>query len=267
MNKNRIAISGADGRMGINLLKAINNQKDIYLSAALVKKGSLKVGYDIGELLSIPKTGIKIHDDLNNVIESFDILIDFTNPKSTLEYLHICHKYKKSMVIGTTGFDKLSKLNIYNASKDIAIVFSANFSIGMNLVLKLLEKTTKVMGNSADIEILEFHHSHKIDSPSGTALEMGKTIANIMNWDFNNHVIYNRQGLLAERKKKTIGILSLRAGDVVGEHTAIFADKGERIEITHKVSDRMIFAKGAIKAATWLKNKQTGLFNMFDVIN
>jgi len=201
------------------------------------------------------------------VINYCDVLIDFTRPEGTLEYMAICREYGKAMVIGTTGFDEAGKAAIRAAAEDIAIVFAANFSVGVNLVLKLLEKAAKVMGEYSDIEIVEAHHRHKVDAPSGTALAMGEAIADAMQWKLDEHAVYTREGHTGERQPQTIGFATVRAGDIVGEHTAMFADIGERVEITHKASSRMTFANGAVKSALWLKDKKSGLFDMRDVLD
>jgi 4-hydroxy-tetrahydrodipicolinate reductase len=171
------------------------------------------------------------------------------------------------MIIGTTGFDDAGKAAIRDAAADIGIVFAANFSVGVNLVLKLLEKAAKVMGDYADIEIIEAHHRHKVDAPSGTALAMGEAIAEAMDWKLDERAVYSREGHTGERKANTIGFATVRAGDIVGEHTALFADEGERIEITHKASSRMTFANGAVKAAIWVSENKTGLYDMRDVLD
>jgi len=201
------------------------------------------------------------------VINDFDVLVDFTRPEGTLEYMAICREQGKAMVIGTTGFDEAGKAAIRAAAEDIPIVFAANFSVGVNLVLKLLEKAAKVMGEYADIEIVEAHHRHKVDAPSGTALAMGEAIADAMQWKLDEHAVYTREGHTGERQPQSIGFATVRAGDIVGEHTAMFADIGERVEITHKASSRMTFANGAVKSALWLKDKKSGLFDMRDVLD
>lgn len=201
------------------------------------------------------------------MINDFDVLVDFTRPEGTLEYMAICRKQGKAMVIGTTGFDEAGKAAIRAAAEDIPIVFAANFSVGVNLVLKLLEKAAKVMGEYADIEIVEAHHRHKVDAPSGTALAMGEAIADAMQWKLDEHAVYTREGHTGERQPQSIGFATVRAGDIVGEHTAMFADIGERVEITHKASSRMTFANGAVKSALWLKDKKSGLFDMRDVLD
>ncbi len=263
----RIAIVGAPGRMGRQLIQATHQAEGVRLGAALARAGSSLVGSDAGELAGIGAIGVQISDNLDAVVNDFDILIDFTRPEGTLEYLTFCRQHQKAIVIGTTGFDDAGKAAIKEASAEIGIVFAANFSVGVNLVLKLLEKAAKVMGDYADIEIVEAHHRHKVDAPSGTALAMGEAIADAMNWDLKEHAVYAREGITGERVPNSIGFASLRAGDIVGEHTAMFADIGERVEITHKASSRMTFANGAVRAAQWLSSRKTGLYDMRDVLN
>lgn len=263
----RIAIVGAAGRMGRQLIQATVQAEGARLGAALVRSGSSLTGADAGELAGCGALGINVTDNLDAVVNDFDVLIDFTRPEGTLNYLEFCRQHKKAMVIGTTGFDEDGKAAIKAASADIGIVFAANFSVGVNLVLKLLEKAAKVMGDYADIEIIEAHHRHKVDAPSGTALAMGEAIADAMNWNLNEHAVYSREGYTGEREAQTIGFATVRAGDIVGEHTAMFADVGERVEITHKASSRMTFANGAVRAAIWLKAHKTGLHDMRSVLN
>ncbi|KJV48456.1 dihydrodipicolinate reductase [Pantoea sp. BL1] len=267
MSDIRIAIVGAPGRMGRNLIQAVQQAEGVALGAALARSGSSLLGADAGELAGIGKTGITVTDDLLKVVNDFDVLIDFTRPEGTLEYLAFCREHQKAMVIGTTGFDEAGKEAIRAAAEEIGIVFAANFSVGVNLVLNLLQQAAKVMGEYADIEIVEAHHRHKVDAPSGTALAMGEAIADAMNWNLDEHAVYAREGHTGERKAQTIGFATVRAGDIVGEHTAMFADIGERVEITHKASSRMTFANGAVKAASWLKNKKSGLYDMRDVLD
>lgn len=267
MSDIRIAIVGAPGRMGRNLIQAVQQAEGVALGAALARSGSSLLGADAGELAGIGKTGIAVTDDLLKVVDDFDVLIDFTRPEGTLEYLAFCRQHHKAMVIGTTGFDEAGKEAIRAAAEEIGIVFAANFSVGVNLVLNLLQQAAKVMGDYADIEIVEAHHRHKVDAPSGTALAMGEAIADAMNWKLDEHAVYAREGHTGERKAQTIGFATVRAGDIVGEHTAMFADIGERVEITHKASSRMTFANGAVKAASWLKDKKSGLYDMRDVLD
>ncbi|QKJ85784.1 4-hydroxy-tetrahydrodipicolinate reductase [Paramixta manurensis] len=267
MNEIRIAIVGAPGRMGRQLIQATQQAEGVRLGAALARKGSSLIGSDAGELAGVGNLGVPVSDSLTAVADDFDILIDFTRPEATLDYLAFCRAHHKGMVIGTTGFDEAGKHAISEAAQEIAIVFAANFSVGVNLLLKLLEQTARVMGDYADIEIIEAHHRHKVDAPSGTALAMGEAIAGAMQWDLNEHAVYERVGHTGERKPQTIGFATVRAGDIVGEHTALFADIGERIEISHKASSRMTFAKGAVKAAEWVFSQKKGLFSMRDVLN
>ena len=267
MSDIRIAIVGAPGRMGRNLIQAAQQAEGVTLGAALARSSSSLLGTDAGELAGIGKIGVTLTDDLLKVVDDFDVLIDFTRPEGTLEYLAFCREHKKAMVIGTTGFDEAGKDAIRAAAEEIGIVFAANFSVGVNLVLNLLQQAAKVMGDYADIEIVEAHHRHKVDAPSGTALAMGEAIADAMNWKLDEHAVYAREGHTGERKAQTIGFATVRAGDIVGEHTAMFADIGERVEITHKASSRMTFANGAVKAASWLKTKKSGLYDMRDVLD
>ncbi len=262
-----IAIAGAGGRMGRQLIRAIQQTPGVRLNAALERTGSSLTGTDAGELAGIGRLGIEINDDLHAVTHDFDLLIDFTRPEGTLKHLEFCHQHRKNMVIGTTGLDEAGKAAIDTAAMDIPIVFSANFSPGINLILHLLEKTTKVIGDSTDIEIMEAHHRHKTDAPSGTALAMGNVIARTLNRDLQECAVYTRANYSKERSPDSIGFTSIRAGDIVGEHTVMFADTSERIEITHKASSRAIFARGAVKAAIWLSGKQPGLFDMSDVLD
>jgi 4-hydroxy-tetrahydrodipicolinate reductase len=269
MTKNpiRVAIAGAGGRMGRQLIQATAELDGVVLGAAFEREDSSLIGTDAGEVAGIGNNGIIIVSDINLHQDKFDVLIDFTRPEVTLNHLAICCQYQKKMIIGTTGFDEEGKEKIAQAAKKISIVFAANFSVGVNLLLKLLEKAATVMGDYSDIEIIEAHHRHKIDAPSGTALAMGETIANTLNRDLKQCAVYCRQGQTGERPKDAIGFATIRAADIVGEHTAIFADIGERIEITHKASSRMTFANGAVRAAIWIAQQPIGLYDMRDVLN
>ncbi|CRY54579.1 MULTISPECIES: 4-hydroxy-tetrahydrodipicolinate reductase [Yersinia] len=263
----RIAVVGAGGRMGRQLIQAITDTDGVALGAAVERVGSTLVGSDAGELAGTGLLGITVSDDLSKVIDHFDVLIDFTRPEGTLAHLAICRQHRKAMVIGTTGFDDAGKAAIREAATEIGIVFAANFSVGVNVVLKLLEKAAKVMGDYTDIEIIEAHHRHKVDAPSGTALAMGEAIADSLGWSLKEHAVYSREGHTGERKPGTIGFATVRAGDIVGEHTAMFADIGERVEITHKATSRMTFANGAVKSAVWVSKHDNGQFDMRDVLN
>lgn len=262
----KIGIVGAGGRMGRNLITAVQNTEGVELGAAFERKGSSLVGADAGEVAGIGAAGVKISDDLSQNT-NFDVLIDFTRPEGTLEHIAFCVANKKKMVIGTTGFDDAGKQAIADASKQISIVFASNYSVGVNLVFKLLEKAAKVMGDYCDIEVIEAHHRHKVDAPSGTALSMGEHIAKTLGRDLKTHGVFAREGITGERKRDEIGFATIRAGDVVGEHSVWFADEGERVEIAHKASSRMTFANGAVRAAKWLQTKQNGLFDMTDVLD
>ncbi|AGB81005.1 Dihydrodipicolinate reductase [Serratia rubidaea] len=262
----RMAIVGAGGRMGRQLIQAVQQAQGVVLGAALERAGSSLVGADAGELAGVGALGVIVNDDLAKVADDFDVLIDFTRPEGTLAHLAFCVQQRKAMVIGTTGFDDAGKAAIAAAAQHIGIVFAANFSVGVNVVLKLLEKAAKVMGDYTDIEIVEAHHRHKVDAPSGTALAMGEAIADALGRDLKQCAVYAREGHTGERDPQSIGFATIRAGDIVGEHTAMFADIGERVEITHKASSRMTFANGAVRAAVWLSKHQNGLFDMRDVL-
>ncbi|MFQ1016029.1 4-hydroxy-tetrahydrodipicolinate reductase [Avibacterium paragallinarum] len=263
----KIAVVGAGGRMGRQLIQAVHNAEGVELGAAFERKGSSLVGADAGELAGIGQLGIIVSDDLNAEKDRFDLIIDFTRPEGTLAHLDFCVQHQKKMVIGTTGFDDAGKAAIDNAAENIAIVFASNYSVGVNLVFKLLEKAAKVMGDYCDIEIIEAHHRHKVDAPSGTALSMGEHIAKTLGRDLKTHGVFCREGITGERKRDEIGFSTIRASDVVGEHSVWFADIGERVEIAHKASSRMTFANGAVRAAKWLGEKEKGLFDMTDVLS
>ena len=263
----KIGIVGAGGRMGRQLIQAVNHAEGVILGAAFERKGSSLVGADAGELAGVGTLGVVVTDDLASQINQFDLLIDFTRPEGTLEHIAFCVAHNKKMVIGTTGFDDAGKQAIKSASEKISIVFASNYSVGVNLVFKLLEKAAKVMGDYCDIEVIEAHHRHKVDAPSGTALSMGEHIAKTLGRDLKTHGVFAREGITGERKREEIGFATIRAGDVVGEHSVWFADEGERVEIAHKASSRMTFANGAVRAAKWLQTKQSGLFDMTDVLD
>lgn len=262
----RVAISGASGRMGMTLIQAITQSPAVTLTGAIDRAGSPVMGKDLGELAGAEANRIKITDNLTTISNAFDVLIDFTRPDVSMEYVEFCRQARKKLVIGTTGFSDAQKAIIAEAAQDIAIMMAPNMSVGVNLSLKLLEMAAKVMGDYTDIEIIEAHHRHKVDAPSGTALRMGEVVAKALGRDLKDCAVYGREGITGERDRKTIGFSTIRAGDIVGEHTVMFADEGERIEITHKASSRMTFANGAVRAAVWLKDKDNGLFDMQDVL-
>ena len=262
----RIAISGAAGRMGRNLIQACQQNESLQVSAAIEYAGSSMIGADAGELAGIDALQVKVVSELSEVVDDFDVLIDFTRPEVTEANLQVCMDAGKAMVIGTTGFSDEQKQKIEQASRQIGIVYAPNMSVGVNLCFKLLQLAAEIMGDDVDIEVIEAHHRHKIDAPSGTALRMGEVVADALGRDLKDCAVYGRQGNTGERDRKTIGFETIRAGDIVGEHTVMFADIGERVEITHKASSRMTFAKGAARAACFISERQNGLYDMQDVL-
>ncbi|MCF7529033.1 4-hydroxy-tetrahydrodipicolinate reductase [Neisseria lisongii] len=264
MSALRIAIAGANGRMGRVLVQAVGQHPDTVLSGALEHAGSDALGLDAG-LTSGLKTGITISDDIDTVLAQSDILIDFTRPEATLQHLQKCAEHQVGIIIGTTGFDDAGKAAIQAAAEQTGIVFAANFSVGVNLTFHILDTVARVLNEGYDIEIIEGHHRHKVDAPSGTALRMGEVIADALGRDLKQCAVYGREGQTGPRDPSTIGFATVRAGDIVGDHTALFATDGERVEITHKASSRMTFASGAVRAAVWL-GKRKGLFDMQDVL-
>ena len=262
----KVAIVGAAGRMGRNLVDACQDHPGLIVGAATERSGSSLIGADAGELAGIGSIGVTVAEALDAVTDQFDVLIDFTSIEATLAHLEICRANGKAIVVGTTGFSAQQKQQIESAAKDIPIVFAPNMSVGVNLCFKLLDIAAKVMGDEVDIEVVEAHHRHKVDAPSGTALRMGEVVADALGRNLGECAVYGREGHTGERDRKTIGFETIRAGDIVGEHTVMFADIGERVEITHKASSRMTFANGAVRAAAWLGDKETGLFDMQDVL-
>ena len=262
----RIAITGAAGRMGRALIEAGNIADGVEVTVAIERCGSSVIGADAGELAGIGTSGVRVGDNLAAATNDFDVFIDFTRPDVTLENIKICREAGKRMVIGTTGFDEAGKAAIADAATDIGIVFAPNMSVGVNLCFKLLDLAARVMGDEVDIEVIEAHHRHKIDAPSGTALRMGEVVAAALGRDLNECAVYGREGQTGERDRQTIGFETIRAGDIVGDHTVMFADIGERVEITHKASSRMTFANGAVRASKWLMDRDSGLFDMQDVL-
>jgi 4-hydroxy-tetrahydrodipicolinate reductase len=252
--------------MGRALVEAIQVAPELRLGAATEHVGSSLLGADVGELAGVGRLGVPVTDSLRSVIGQVDTVIDFTRPEATLDHLEICRDAGKSLVIGTTGFDAEGKQRILNAGQSIPIVFAPNMSVGVNLCLKLLDIAARVMGDEADIEIVEAHHRHKVDAPSGTALRMGEVVADALGRDLKKCAVYGREGITGERRRETIGFETIRAGDVVGEHSVWFAADGERVEIVHKASSRMTFARGAARAAAWLIERAPGCYDMQDVL-
>lgn len=262
----RVAVVGAGGRMGRTLIQAISSTPDLKVTAATERHDSNLIGTDVGELAGVGALGVALSPSLAKVVDDFDLVIDFTAPEATLLHLDICREHRKKSVIGTTGLDPTQKARVTEAAQDVAIVFAPNMSVGVNLCLKLLDLAARVMGEDADIEIIEAHHRHKRDAPSGTALRMGEVVADALGRDLAEVAVYGRHGQSGERDPKTIGFETIRAGDVVGEHSVWFATEGERVEIAHRASSRMTFAKGAVRAARWLDDRSQGLYDMQDVL-
>lgn len=260
----KLAINGASGRMGQALIEACSLNDGTAVTAAIGRPGSPVIGTDAGTVAGMEKLNVPIVDSLENT--DFDLLIDFTRPDLTQNNLKFCVANKKSMVIGTTGFDAMGIETIQKAAKKIPVVFAPNMSVGVNVCMRLLDIAARALGENSDIEIIEAHHRHKLDAPSGTALHMGEVIAEALGRNLKDCAIYGREGITGERDKKTIGFSTIRAGDIVGDHTVMFAAEGERVEITHKASSRMTFASGAIRAALWLQGKPAGLYDMQDVL-
>lgn len=261
----KIAIAGSSGRMGRTLLEAVEQAPDMQLAAALERIGNPYLDKDAGELIGT-RCGIPIVSDFATALQDCHQLIDFTRPEGTLAHLAVCRESGVKMVIGTTGFSLEEKAQLKAAAKDIAIVFAPNMSVGVNVTFKLLEIAAKVLNEGYDIEIVEAHHRHKVDAPSGTALRMGEVIADALERDLSKVAIYGREGVTGERNPQTIGFATIRGGDIVGDHTAMFAGIGERVEISHKASSRMTFAMGALRAVRFLTDKPNGLFDMQDVL-
>lgn len=263
----RVAIAGAAGRMGKTLIEAVTlSEANLKVGLGTVLADDPAAGVDLGLLAGISALGIAAVTDLETHCDEFDVLIDFTSRPATLAHLALCRAQGKAMVIGTTGFSDDEKLVIAEAAKEIPVVFAPNMSVGVNLCLKLLDMAARVLGDEMDIEIVEAHHRFKKDAPSGTALRMGEVVAEALGRDLKEVAVYGREGMSEERDSKTIGFATIRAGDIVGDHTVIFAGLGERVEITHKASSRMTFAKGAVRAAAWLEGKPAGLYSIDDVL-
>ena len=260
-----IAIAGASGRMGRMLIEAIQNSPDARLAGALDIPGSPALGADASAYLGV-NSGITITSDLRVGLQNAQYLIDFTRPEGTMAHLKACRELGVNMVIGTTGFSEAQKAEIEDAGRDIAIVMAPNMAVGVNVVFKLLEQAAKALKEGYDIEIIETHHRHKVDAPSGTALKMGEVVAEAVGRDLKECAVYGREGVTGERDPSTIGFATIRGGDVVGDHTVLFAGIGERIEITHKSSSRATYAQGSLRAVRFLANQPHGLFGMDDVL-
>lgn len=260
----KIAIAGATGRMGRMLIEATLAAPDLSLAAALDRAGSPDLGKDAGGFLG-RDTGVAVRAELD-ALAGCDVLIDFTRPEATLAHLDACVRQGVKLVIGTTGFDEAGKAAIRVAAQKTAIVFAPNMSVGVNATFKLIELAAKILGSGYDIEIIEAHHRHKVDAPSGTALAMGEVAARALGHELKDLAVYAREGHTGERKTGTIGFATVRGGDIVGDHTVLFAGTGERIEITHRSSSRMTYAMGSLRAARFLAAQRSGLFTMADVL-
>lgn len=263
----KIAITGAAGRMGRVLIEAVLAADNTELGAIVVLPNDPMVGVDAGAIAGLGKElGVKAVTDLKEAVNDFDVLIDFTAPEATLANIELCRQNDKKIVIGTTGLNAEQKAQLESAAHEIPLVFAPNYSVGVNLSLNLLRMAAKVMGEDSDIEIIEMHHRHKVDAPSGTALRMGEVVADTLGWDLDEVAVYGREGHTGARPQKQIGFETIRGGDVVGDHTVMFATEGERVEVTHKAQSRMTFANGAVRAAKWLDQQRAGLYDMQDVL-
>ncbi len=261
-----LAVAGAAGRMGRQLINAIAERHDVTLAAATEHPQSELVGSDAGFLTGSTSVGLSVVGDISTVSDAFETIVDFTTPANTRELLQFARSNSKSMVIGTTGLTDEDKNLLKQVASTSAIVFAANYSVGVTLSLELLATAATVLGQGYDIEIVEAHHRHKVDAPSGTALSMGEAVAGALNRDLGSCAVYGREGITGARDEQTIGFATVRAGDIIGEHTVMFCGQGERLEISHKATDRMTFARGAIRAAEWVSRQPAGLYDMADVL-
>ncbi len=259
----KIALVGVNGRMGRALVQAVQEDKNAVLSAAFVRHGSTLTGMDAGEVTGFGRLDVPLLDVFD--VTAFDVVIDFTRPEATMNYLTACVAAGKPMVIGTTGFSVAELTEMKAAAQQIPIVFAPNFSVGVNLLLGLVAKAAQVL-TDYDIEVIEAHHRYKVDAPSGTALRLGQAAADALGWDLDSCAVYGREGITGERPAQQIGFATVRGGDVVGDHTVLFAGLGERVELTHKASSRLTFAQGAVRAAQWLSQQPAGLYDMQDVL-
>ncbi|MBX9715639.1 MAG: 4-hydroxy-tetrahydrodipicolinate reductase [Burkholderiaceae bacterium] len=260
-----VAVAGASGRMGRMLIEAVMESNDLTLSGALDLPDSPSLGMDAAAFAGYT-SGIAITADLNVGLADSEVLIDFTRPEGTLAHLSVCRAFGVKAVIGTTGFTDAQKSEIAEHARHIAITLAPNMSVGVNVVLKLLDMAARMLREGYDIEIIEAHHRHKVDAPSGTALKMGEVVANALGRDMKACAMYGRQGVTGERDPSTIGFATIRGGDIVGDHTVLFAGTGERIEITHKSSSRATYAQGSLRAARFLSTRTSGLYDMNDVL-
>jgi 4-hydroxy-tetrahydrodipicolinate reductase len=261
----KVAVAGASGRMGHILIEEIRSSGDCQLAGALDIAASPAIGNDAAAFLG-HASGVPVTADLRIGLASAKVLIDFTRPEGTLAHLKVCRELGVNAVIGTTGFNDDQKARVADYAQDIAIVMAPNMSVGVNVTMKLLEMAAKALATGYDIEIIEAHHRHKVDAPSGTALKMGEVIAQALGRNLKDCAVYAREGVTGERNPSTIGFSAIRGGDIVGDHTVLFAGDGERIEITHKAASRTTYAQGSLRAVRFLAGKKSGMFDMFDVL-
>ena len=262
-----VIVAGAAGRMGSRLIALIKDSAALTLAGAIESKGHQAIGKDAGEAAHSGKTGMPITDDLSRLLETGDVVIDFSVPEATLSHLRAVAQYRRAMVIGTTGFSPAELEELRSLARQVPCVFSPNMSVGVNLLYKVIGEMAKTLGDDYDIEVIEAHHRLKKDAPSGTALKIAEVLARAVNRDLDQVGVYARKGQLGERKKQEIGIQTIRAGDIVGDHTVIFGGIGERIEVPHRASSRDTFARGALRAAHWVVKQSPGLYDMMDVLN
>ena len=263
----RIAVCGAGGRMGRALIAAVHAADGATLTAAVERAESSLIGTDAGELAGIGRLGVTLAGSLAEVIDQFDVVIDFTAPAATVAHLALCQAYGKAIVIGTTGLNDEQKQQVSAAAGQVPVVYSGNYSVGVNVSLKLLEMAARTFGDTVDIDVLEAHHRHKVDAPSGTALMMGEAVASALGRDLKDVAVYAREGHTGPRDRQQIGFQTLRGGDTVGDHTVFFFGEGERVEIRHVATNRANFAVGAVRAALWAAAKTPALYDMRDVLN
>ena len=262
----KVIVTGATGRMGSRITALLEDYHNLRLVGAVEREGHEAIDKDIGRLIGIGDIDVKLTDSLEEIIDNSNVIINFTTTSATMRHLKVAAERKKAIVIGTTGFSKEETESIREICREIPVVLAPNMSVGVNLLLKILQDIARVLGDDYDIEIVEAHHRLKKDAPSGTAIKMAEVIADAVNRNLDDVAVYTRKGIIGERAKKEIGIQTIRAGDIVGEHTVLFGGLGERIEITHKASNRDTFARGALKAASWVINQRPGLYDMQDVL-
>ena len=262
----KVIVTGAAGRMGTRLVSLLKDSTALALTAAIEDKGHVSVGEDAGEVAGCGRLGVPIRDDLSSVMEHGEVIIDFTTPAATLAHIRIASQHRRSVVIGTTGFSPTELAELRTRVKPIACVFSPNMSVGINLLFKVIADMATVLGEDYDIELVEAHHRFKKDAPSGTALKMAEVLARAIGQELEQAGVYARKGLVRERKRGEIGIQSVRAGDIIGDHTVVFGGMGERIEVTHRAQSRDTFARGALRSAEWVVRQPPALYDMLDVL-